>query len=85
VKTIREAMLMPSAGGVWTLPEIVDHCSITRAAGLILDAAMKRTESRGAHYREDYPAQDDKNWCGHLQVRMLPDGEDLWQLTSGND
>lgn len=25
--------------------------------------AYLRTESRGAHYREDYPKRDDKNWC----------------------
>ena len=25
--------------------------------------ALQRTESRGAHYREDYPKRDDANWC----------------------
>jgi succinate dehydrogenase/fumarate reductase flavoprotein subunit len=39
------------------------------AAGLILDAARRRTESRGAHYREDHPQSDDGRWRGHLQVR----------------
>lgn len=38
------------------------------AAGLILEAARRRTESRGAHYREDHPQSDDR-WRGHLQVR----------------
>jgi len=28
-------------------------------------SALNRTESRGAHSREDYPARDDENWIKH--------------------
>ncbi len=30
--------------------------------------ANERTESRGAHYREDYPNRDDLNWIKHMLI-----------------
>jgi len=39
-------------------------------AKLITRAAWDRTESRGAHYRTDYPQKDDKNWQRHLVYKL---------------
>jgi len=34
-------------------------------AVIVAAAALNRTESRGAHYRIDYPKRDDVNWLKH--------------------
>ena len=36
--------------------------SIALCAEMTLRAALMRTESRGSHFREDYPKRDDRNW-----------------------
>ena len=36
--------------------------NIATVAGLIIQCARSRKESRGLHYNIDYPEKDDKNW-----------------------
>src|SRR5208283_4847453 len=38
-------------------------------AEAVVASALNRTESRGAHSREDFPDRDDKNWLKHTLVQ----------------
>jgi len=51
----------------WELGCLLDLAEVTAHSALI------RTESRGAHWREDFPRRDDANWLKHTFV-ALKDG-----------
>jgi succinate dehydrogenase/fumarate reductase flavoprotein subunit len=46
--------------------EEIELKNLAQVAELITQAALDRRESRGAHFRSDFPETDDKKWQKHL-------------------
>jgi len=49
-------------------------------AELIILGALQREESRGAHYREDFPQRDDGKWLVHTLVCQATDGPQIFTM-----
>ena len=64
----------PSRIGNYDWIEALEVTAMVRFARAMAGAALKRTESRGAHYREDYPDLDNTNWLKNIVIRKAGDG-----------
>ena len=80
VNTISEKALQSHIGNSLDVQRRLEIMFGAQAASLIIQAALKRKESRGAHFREDFADQDDDNWQGHLQVKLSINGEASWNF-----
>ena len=59
------------------LSDVLEVESMLAVAEVVVAGALARTESRGAHFRRDYPGRDDGNWLKHTLAYPGPDGPRL--------
>ena len=62
-----QQIYLDDKGKLWNteIIEALELRSLMIVGQLILTSALQRQESRGAHYREDYPERDDENFLKH--------------------
>jgi succinate dehydrogenase / fumarate reductase flavoprotein subunit len=60
-----------------SLIEAFELGSLLDLAEAVVAGASARTESRGAHFREDYPDRDDQGWLKHTLVHNQGQGPEL--------
>jgi succinate dehydrogenase/fumarate reductase flavoprotein subunit len=68
---LRELGLRPSADpgtAAW------EATNLHTVASFVAEAARLREETRGSHWREDFPDRDDDHWGGHLVGTLAPPG-----------
>ncbi|MCD6454770.1 MAG: succinate dehydrogenase flavoprotein subunit [Candidatus Aminicenantes bacterium] len=56
------------------LQEALETENLILFSEIVAAGALNRKESRGAHYRVDYPKRDDENWLKHTLAWKTPEG-----------
>ena len=61
-------------GLIWNtdLVETLEYDNLIDQALVTIEGALNRTESRGAHAREDYPDRNDVEWMKHTLAWKVP-------------
>lgn len=61
-----------------TWQQALDLRNLLTASELIIRSAGLREDSRGAHYREDFPNTDNTNWLVNIYCGTKADTAELW-------
>ncbi|MGH7230944.1 MAG: FAD-binding protein [Nitrospiraceae bacterium] len=79
LKARAEHIVLQDRGRIFNsdLIQALELDSLLDIAEPIVAGALARMESRGAHYRSDFPTRDDANWLKHSLAYRTPDGPSL--------
>jgi succinate dehydrogenase/fumarate reductase flavoprotein subunit len=74
IQTLADAAQACRGDSPAALTRCLELDNLTLTAEAIVLAALCRTESRGTHYREDFPERNDADWLCNLLLRQGEDG-----------
>ena len=68
-----EVELAAVAGAPADVPDVEawETTNLMTVGSALLGAALMREETRGSHWREDFPDRDDEAWARHIDVRLV--------------
>ena len=75
-KTLIPRMGVHSSGRIINRDWIdsLEAVNMLKVSKIILRACIFREESRGSHFREDFPAKNDREWLKNVVIQKNPDG-----------
>ncbi len=78
--TKRGAKLGITGGRAFNLTwqQALDLRNLISTGELTAHSALERADSRGAHYREDFPETDQVNWLKNIYLARSDEGLKMW-------
>lgn len=68
IDSIRYRLRRASAKSYRQLIEVIELSGMFTLSEIMARAALMRTESRGAHYRTDYPEENNEQWLKNIEI-----------------
>jgi succinate dehydrogenase/fumarate reductase flavoprotein subunit len=84
INSVESDLKQAQIGNVRNVMRFLELKNMILVSRILCKAALLREESRGAHYRSDFPEEDNQNWLktiitrkdhGGIKIDVLPVGE----------
>ena len=82
-RTLDAAWALARDEGYVDQPDRSRLASLVIVGRLMARAALRREESRGGHYRFDFPARDDASWRHRVAERTAVDADEVTASSKG--
>jgi succinate dehydrogenase/fumarate reductase flavoprotein subunit len=74
LKCLQEPWARVAVSSPADLIRLLEYQNMRCVATMVCKAALERTESRGSHYRNDYPEEDNRKWLKNIVLRKSKTG-----------